>query len=240
MISVGIITAPRPKPTLNVSVRSLREDAGCDEKVYVFSDGPFSGLPCGDVMMVRNTPPLGNFRNWVRALQFIYKKTDADWLMICEDDIVWARGAWSALLKETDLVNGMLYRLPHLGAISLYLPIRMSKRLEEGLSAAPRDGYHHARMQIGLKMWGAQCLMLPRLEAGRFLEGRGLDHYIQKPRWQKNVDGIVADVIQTLGLRIYWRIPCLVDHTPLGEGNSTLGYADERPNLRTRYFTGTP
>lgn len=239
MIGVGIITAPRPKPTLNASVRSLREDAGCNEKVSVFSDGPFSGLPCGDVMMVRNTPPLGNFRNWVRALQFVYKKSDADWLMICEDDIVWAKGSWKVLLEETK-PGGLLYTLPQLGAVSLYLPIRMSKLLENGRTLAPRNGYHYLRMQVGLKMWGAQCLMLPRAEARRFLEGRGLDHYIERPRWKKNVDGIVADVMQTMGLRIYWRIPCLVDHTPLGEGNSTLGYADDRPNLRTKYFTGTP
>jgi hypothetical protein len=230
MISVGIITAPRPKPTLDASVRSLRQDAGWKGEVCILSDGSIVA-PDARCNVRRNVPPLGNLRNWVAALTWITHAAEEPWLMVCEDDIVWAKGAFSALERE---LKGCSF-----DAISLYLPIRMSKRLEE--KVGPLDpGYHSDRMQVFRSMWGAQCLLLPRRTAVWLLSSRELRSFTHNFRWQKNVDGIVADCLNNTGRKIWWRVPCLVDHTPLGEGNSSLGYADDRPNLRTKYFTGQP
>lgn len=209
----------------------MRREGGWGGEVFVCSDGPITA-PDAHCRIIRNVPALGNLRNWVKALSTIADRTDEPWLMVCEDDIVWAKGAFPAL--EEELVDCSF------DCISLYLPIRMSKRLEQMRKGPLDEGYHWEQMQVHRSMWGAQCLLLPRHTAQWLLSSDALRAFTSNQRWQKNVDGIVAECLNATGRKIWWRVPCLVDHTPLGEGNSSLGYADDRPNLRTRYFTGEP
>ena len=229
MFAVGIITAPRPRPTLSHSVASMRRAGGWAGEIRVQSDGPVTA-PDVRCTIVRNQPPLGNLRNWVACLSGLLKQ-NAKWLMVCEDDIVWADDAFSALEEE---LGGLF---PRFDCVSLYLPIRMSSRIEK-IKGKLDPGYHWEAMQVHRSMWGAQCLLFPRETAEWLLSSAELAYFTNNKRWNKNVDGIVAECLNSTNRKIWWRVPCLVDHTPLGEGNSSLGYADERPNLRTRYFTG--
>lgn len=236
-IAIGYITAPRPRPTLPISITTLRLNAKYLNRVIVSADAIRSYKPVtpDNCMVFGNTPALGNFRNWVRCAQLLLEETADPWLMICEDDVTWANDAYPVLLN--DIYSG---KLDHIGAgaYSMYLPIKMSNHGEKHTATGVLlSGYHHKGMQLGHKMWGAQCLMFRREKLRDLLSGAQMQTFYKDPRWSKNVDHIVAQCIEARGQFIAWRVPCLVDHV-LGEGNSSLGYKDDRPTLRTRYFTG--
>lgn len=237
MIATAIITAHRPIPTLRRSIESFRAAGFSDCYLHVSSDGiqheQYFIRDHAISSYKSHMPPLGNFRNWVDALRTIFERTDCQWLMVCEDDIEWAINARHALMQDLRaLVGTHLYR--DSGALSLYCPINMSRELERGNDLS--RGWYRG-MRKGMKTWGAQCLVFSREHARMLLSDRQFMSMQNDRRWQKNVDGIVAKCINDNARVISYRIPCLVDHT-FGAGNSSLGYADDRPNLRTKYFTG--
>jgi len=235
ILSTAIITAPRPTPTLAQSYASYRA-AGFGNEVFVFAEDG-ADVAMSDVRVVVNKPKLGNLRNWVMALRSIYERTEAAWLMVCEDDITWAAKSAPALAKDLALfsVGANQWRTP-VGGLSLYLPIRISKKRERTKGRIP-NGWHHEGLQFGSSSWGAQCMVFTRAQAGLLLNDRLLFRYINDPRWNKNVDAIIGDCIHHAGKTILYRVPCLVDHV-LGDANSSLGYKPDRPELRTNYFTG--
>jgi hypothetical protein len=227
MIEIGIITAPRPHSTITESIGSLRK-AGFGQPITIFAE-PESEMPvCDGCHIVRNEQRRGNFRNWVHALHSLVAST-AEWVMICEDDISWAAGACETL--EHDLRN--FSHRSAAGALSLYCPIRMSKVLEKKYGTPLMQGWYG--VNLGRSTWGAQCLVFHRTWATALLNDRVLKAYLLDPRWDKNVDALIADVIARKGREILYRIPCLVDHT-FGAGNSSLGYKPDRPELKTKYF----
>ena len=118
LISIAIMTSPRPRPTLSLSVRSLR-NAGFPDRVLVFAEPGVPPLVSEGVEFLPNETKLGNLRNWVRALSCLLKDPEGKWLMVCEDDIVWAKDSYAAL--ERDLPSLMLDGARS-GCISLYLP----------------------------------------------------------------------------------------------------------------------
>lgn len=236
MIATAIITAPRPRPTLLASVMSYLA-AGFEGNLVVLSDCPIDGPTTVMGYPIRyNTTPLGNLRNWVLALETLFTETEAEWLMVCEDDITWAKGSAAALERDLDLFEQSA-SFKRTGAQSLYCPIRVSNDLERRRGAPLRPGWHS--VNHGMKTWGAQCLVLSRIQASLLLHSASLQHFLAQSRWNKNVDAIVAECLLNSGLEISYRIPCLVDHD-LGDANSSLGYKDDRPTLKTKYFTGQP
>lgn len=231
MIAVGIITAPRNKPTLPQSFASYR-NAGFEFLTHVFAEPGYIPIPTtANVRVHRNEVKLGNLRNWVNALSYLLTHTHEPWLMVCEDDISWA-------VNAVDLLQYDLSKYPvddKTGALSLYCPIRMSKVLERNYAdgKALRHGWYGA--SLGRSTWGAQCLVFRRAWATQLLADDVLRAFLADPRWDKNVDALVAETINRRGRVVTYRIPCLVDHT-FGDGNSSLGYKPDRPELKTRYF----
>lgn len=228
MIEIGIITAPRARPTITESIGSLRH-AGFGGDITIFAE-PGSELPvCDGCHVMRNDHRKGNFRNWVAALQWCAVAPRHDWIMICEDDISWALDASATLRHDLSSWQENM----RVGALSLYCPIRMSKLLEKKYGTPLMQGWYGAN--LGRGTWGAQCLVFHRTWAASLLNDKVLKAYLADPRWDKNVDALVADVIARKGREIMYRIPCLVDHT-FGDGNSSLGYKPDRPDLKTKYF----
>jgi hypothetical protein len=229
MIAIGIISAPRARPTIKQSIASFR-NAGFAGDVQVYAEPGSDVVVSNEVHYHWNETTKGNFRNWIHALESLLA-AQTNWVMICEDDISWAFNA--AEILEYDLskfdVGG------NAGALSLYCPIRMSKVLERDYanSAPLMHGWYGAR--LGKGTWGAQCLVLHRYWAHKLLADKVLLAYLANARWEKNVDLIVADTVNRAGREIVYRIPCLVDHT-FGDGNSSLGYKVDRPELKTKYF----
>lgn len=210
-----------------MSLRSYRL-AGFSGAVHIFADGPLE--MSGSEVIVTNCPPLGNLRNWALALRTLERDTTADWLMVCEDDIEWVRGGALALTEDLKRLGHVFSRA---GALSLYLPCRHTKGLP-----TLKPGWHGDGLQRGKGAWGAQCLLFSRAQAQSLLSDAQFDLYL-KSKMDKNVDAIVQKCINDRNREVLYRVPCLVDHS-LGEGNSSLGYRDDRPDLRTNYFTGQP
>jgi hypothetical protein len=229
MIAVGIITAPRARPTLAQSFQSY-EAAGFRGPTHVFAEPGSKDIPmAANVRVHRNPERRGNFRNWTRALEQLLMVSEP-WLMVCEDDIQWARGAADVLQNEL-----VFERSDRAGALSLYLPIRMSRVLEQQRGGLLAPGWYG--LNLGRKTWGAQCLVFHRSWAESLLQDPVLLGFLADPKWDKNVDALVATVLEGRGRQIVYRVPCLVDHA-FGDGNSSLGYKPDRPELKTRYFEG--
>jgi hypothetical protein len=230
LITHGIITAPRPQSTLGASLTSLRS-AGFDGDVLVSSDDPaIKDIP--NTIVQRNQTPQGNFRNWMLCLRTMLQYSLSPWLCISEDDVSWVPNCRPILEHDLGLleISGKIRRV---GALSLYFPIAMSSTIEGGKLLDP--GWYEATR--GIKTWGAQCFLFSRKMATELITSPHMMQYEANEKWTKNVDGIVADVLAKHSLSILYRVPCLVNHD-LGEGNSSLGYPDSRPKLKTRYFTG--
>lgn len=234
-LNVAVITAPRGRSVVRRSLESFRQIGGfVNVPVIVSSDGRCEDLTDLVEVIVENEKPLGNFRNWIQALELAVTHRSADYVMVCEDDIVWAKGAHVALSREIhDVVGNWERTEAGVGAMSLYLPHHEARHIGQPLF----DGWHVGAMK-GMSTWGAQCLMFSQAQASALLTTPKFRQMRADPKWHKNVDGIVASCLNERGRTIAYRVPCLVNHEPLGEGNSSLGYPDDRPGLRTHYFTG--
>lgn len=234
---IAVITAPRPRPTLALSLASLRR-AGFKQPVLVLSDDK-DALVMDGVATLMNEVRLGNKLNWTRALSLLVEDTETgdpdEWLMVCEDDVVWAQEAHRDL--KLALAHLQVHNPPSPGAVSLYAPHRMTKQSERERGRL-KSGWHWSAMQYGKKMWGAQCLLFKRSWAKRLLSDPVFRAHNANPKRDKNIDAIVGESINSAGRNVLFLIPCLVDH--MGEDNSSLGYAGERPDLRTSYFKGPP
>jgi len=235
LIQIGIITAPRPRPTIAKSLLSL-ELAGFQLiDAMVFADGP---CDLDGVSVYRNAVPLGNKGNWVNALRTMIVIADSGqypypWMMVCEDDITWVPNCAERLIAELDRRNWDDDNNRRVRCISLYLPRRHSKA--HGLGLMP--GYHFEGMQHGRKTWGAQCYLFRRDWAKALLSNPLFQHYADDPKKDKNIDGIIGECINNAGHVIAFRVPCLVNHV-MGEANSSLGYPPVRPDLQTDYWRG--
>jgi len=233
-LAVGVITAPRPRPTLNDSLLSYRDAGFIHVPTTVFADGktkPNISVATGGI--VHDGSKYGNLRNWHRALHSIRTHNqDADWLMVCEDDISWAARAYETLMSDLEIFM-QSKKFASTGALSLYAPVRVTNDLERmRQQTALLPGWY--AINHGLKTWGAQCLVFSREQASALMKCETFWYYLNSGK-DKNVDAFVAESIRSRGLAIGYRIPCLVNHD-LGDGNSSLGYPAERPALKTRYF----
>lgn len=236
MIATGIITAPRPKATLEHSLISYRMKGQFGNKVHIFADGemqPFRSdyLRGWDGSIMLNPRKLGNLRNWWGAFTWLMSHTDDPWLMICEDDITWAENASHVLEKELAQWDPI-----KTGILSLYLPQRMAKIIEPVYSSpGSRLSRGWYGMTIGRRLWGAQCFVIPRAEGEAMMKCGYMARTLSDVTKDKNVDAHVAESCMLRGTQIWYRVPCLVDHI-LGDLNSSLYGAKDRPELRTRYF----
>lgn len=79
--------------------------------------------------------------------------------------------------------------------------------------------------------------MLPRASAKRLLAD-GIFRKAVQVRW-KNRDLLVSGTLSRLGLKLLYRVPCLVSHE-LGSANSSLTKKGVMPDLLTDYWTGEP
>jgi len=228
-LAIAITTAPRVRETFTASLASLRQ-AGFDQTVRVFAD---KVNPQGEgCEITRNDPPLDGIKNWVKACQTLLEETQAQWLMILEDDVTWANGAAEALYRDLESLDP-----DTTGYLSLYLCKQVSRHIqrEKHLRPLPR-GMHNAAT-MGGRCWGSQAYVLPR-QAAKVLLADGIFRKMVQVRW-KNRDLLVSGTLSRLGLKLLYRVPCLVNHE-LGSANSSLTKKGVMPDLLTEYWTGEP
>lgn len=224
-----ITTAPRPTETLTRSIKSWRE-AGFDERLNIFSDGvPEFELPALPMLRFMFHPDfrIGGLVSWVYALNQLLLISDARWLMVAEDDIVWTRNCKATLLAELEKADPK-----GIGYISLYAARAVTWRLQRGVTLGHLPpGYYESR--LGWSTWGSQCLILPRASAIALLQNDAFRKFVQGHIKNKNRDAVVSKFLSDMRLRTMFRIPCLVNH--IGAGNSAYGNAEKKA-LETDYF----
>lgn len=234
MLAIAITTAPRPIATFDASLRSLR-NAGFTQTVWVMNDGPFMNeIPACRV--VNNAPALGGLKNWAYALETLVDATAAPWLMVLEDDVRWARGAAAALEKDLrDLQGGKLHDV--VGYLSLYLSRKVSREIEGRKGRPLRPGIYGSG--LAGNCWGSQAYVFTRDGARALLADPKFADLRANYTKNRNRDNIVSGCLAAMRRRLYYRVPCLVDHS-LGNANSSLRVKPVQINLLTDYWTGAP
>lgn len=228
-LAVAVTTAPRPVETLSRSADSFRR-AGFDGAAIV-SDGPLASRD-GFVTYV-NDPPLGGLRNWCFALQLLVETTQASWLMIVEDDVLWAKNAAAALDADLAMLDGK----PNVGYLSLYTCRKVSREIERRKGGRLGKGLH--KSTLGASCWGSQAYAIPRSAAVALLANEAFDDFRRNYVKNRNRDNIVSGCLMAMGLSLYYRVPCLVSHE-MGSANSSLSTKPVQRGLLTDYWTGKP
>lgn len=84
---IGIITAPRQLPTLNISVKSLRSTGVKNRLLICAEPGPLS-IDDHNYIIQSNEERLGCFRNFHNCLTRLLE-LDNDYLLVLSDDIIY-------------------------------------------------------------------------------------------------------------------------------------------------------
>lgn len=196
----GIITAPRPVPTLAHALASL-DVAGFPQPLI------------GDDAL-----RLGNLQNF-SALASVMLCNDADWFLICEDDVTWKPNAYAIMQSHMRAISRVNF-----GALSLHCTRRVSRAIERYLTHERlRPGIYESL--LGVYTWGAQALLFSRASLDALVNRSTFSDRVRTHR--TGLDGAIFGAFKELKLRAWYLLPCLARHD-LGEHNS--GFAIEQPN----------
>jgi hypothetical protein len=204
MISVGMISAVREDVELTQSFVHLRY-GGFDGVVHRFCE---PGVPAvelaSEVVRHDNEVQRGVLGNWVHCCRWLVENTSSDYVLVCEDDVAYCRGAKQALCN-------LLFQHHAFGFASLYTARGESERLSQ------RTGW--IEYNRGWSTYGSQALCFPRPSAVAMLGEAPLHSYDQL---SGPTDAIVAQYFQNKGFPCYHHSPSLADH--VGR-QSTVGHS---------------
>lgn len=223
MISVGMLTAPRAKVTLHRSIDSFRR-AGFQEEVTLFAEpgAAVSGID-GSIHVEHNLKRLGNTENFKRALSTLLKRTDTPWVMVLEDDVVWAPNSADVLRAACANYSPM--------TTGFLTPYTSEQNL---LHRGPPRGDGWQQLSFRRPFWGALALCFSRSAAEDFFQC--LAH---APIPAAGADSLVgkAFVPWKVGRPCYTHVPSLCDH--IGETSSITPELDHsRTEVTMRYRRG--
>lgn len=217
VIAVAITTAPRPQPTLETSLRSLR-DAGYQDPVVIVADGswPSRESHSGIDITVLTGGRRGIVGTWVAAVKALMDMP-ADWLMVMQDDVTWPPLGWHAATEALDLIAAID---PGCGYASLHTMPRVEAALRDSSAIPVQASWFETgpvRRYLYKERWcGAQCWTLPRASAARLLSDRGFRAFTAHNT--RGFDHQVTLTLNGLGHRTYTWCPSLLSHD-LGKGN---------------------
>ena len=189
---VGLLTAPREKPLLCSTLRSLH-DAGFD-RLFIFAE-PGSPIPpeARRHEVVIHDRCLGNFTSFYNALCSLYRRApQADGVLLFQDDIEVAAGlkAWC----DAELFP------PQHGLVSLFTP-RVHVDLRPGWRVLS-PGY--------FRIWGGQALAFRRDVLEEFLTDPQVLREIQAGN--AGDDAVVSGWATRRSVGIAFHTPSLVQH----------------------------
>ena len=237
-VAIAITTAPRPVETLVRSYCSLCDAGFLEHPKWLLSDGPIPDelARAGRLTLRRNDPPLGGLKNWAAALETLVQESNAAWLLVLEDDILWARGAAKALARDLEGLDRRCRE--RVGYVSLYLSRKVSREIERTRQRKPLAAGLWQTSMAG-ECWGSQAYCVPRETAVALLRDPKFDDLRRNYVKNRNRDNIVSGCLAAMGLRLYYRVPSLVNHQ-LGSANSSLADKPVQRALLCDYWTGRP
>jgi hypothetical protein len=206
-IAVAMTTAPRPRPTLDAAIASLR----------------LAGGPVPLVVADRPDAPVGILATWHRALTTVAADTQANVWLLLQDDVTWPVHGWTrmrAALQDLWEIDGAC------GYASLYTGPRVHGALLDARRAGHADAdpvaggwYRSDRLQPFLSKgrWaGALAWVIPASVGRALLADRAFRRCCST--YTRSLDHHTTMALIRLGYRTYTLWPGLVSHE-LGSGN---------------------
>lgn len=153
-----------------------------------------------------NSQVLGCFQNFKHGLDWLLQQTDADWLLMLQDDCVWRADGASlihAAIERPELQTaGFLSAYTSKAMVNEALRAPESRWAAENLWAPCR--FHNRAF------WGAVSMLFPRQSAT--LMNTQSQRYLTH-RHHRKLDVVVGNVMRAeLNLPIYVHVPSLCDH----------------------------
>lgn len=198
MFQLGIITAPRKDPTINRSIKSLRE-TGYNGVINIYAEPHELNIDDKGVIIKKNKETLGCFKNFDNALKDLIKE-GSEYICVLSDDMVYHR----MLLKKI--------RFEKNSYCALYTPTGMMRhRLKKGWSTL-NLGWANA--------WGGLYVM-HRDTAIKIVEHEFYIDHLENYKANQQIDHCIPEVCYQLGINQYYHNPSLTDHVGF---HSTIGH----------------
>jgi len=209
--AVGLLTAPRPEPTIRRTLKSLQE-AGF-ESVHIFAE-PGSWIPeefCGLPVTVHGQV-LGNLGNFFSSLVSLYMASpQADCFAVFQDDIEAARGLRPWCDRE--------FWPADTGIVSLFT---------SRVYSADAVGWRVLKLGF-FRTYGAQALVFRRDVLEEFLtDGRALE---SRKSQLEGDDAVVGEWATRAGIGIAYHTPSLVQHIGAAAAISRPGHGLGRASV---------
>lgn len=216
-LSTGILTSPRKVCYLGQSLDSYFKEF--DATPVVFAE-PGAAHYFNESRTVRVDRPvhLGQLENFRRGLAQLLE-TDADWLLMCEDDIQWMPGSGPRLLSFLEQAQRDVAKI---GAVSPYCS---QANVPEGLKL----GWWMCRIHPKWGWCGNLAMAYPRVAAQEIV-----DATIKNLRY---VDYLIAEFLYKMDRRIFVHLPTDVLH--IGEFSTLVDIDSKfRDHECRKPFTG--
>lgn len=215
LVSVAMVTAPRPISMVERSIAELRA-AGFCQPIQLFADAESPSNDSAGVVTHVSDRGLGSWKNWLRAAHAMLNDGDSPFILLCEDDIELASCAALGLQHAID-------RLPlrDWGFASLYAP-------EYNLRNQGLDSTRWLSIKRE-NHWGALTWCFSRDSLRAVLSSQMATHH----RGDRDTDLVVSQALHVLGRQTYFHVPSLAAHT--GFGVSSLGHIPQTESAAVNF-----
>jgi hypothetical protein len=211
--SVGVITAPRRAPTLDMCLDSLIR-AGWERPRLFVDSATTIATRHRDLPLTLREPRIGAFPNYYLAMaELVMRDPEADAFMLTEDDVVFSdREDLRSYLEE------VLWPADPVGAVSLYCSSEYTKA---------DAGWHRFD---GAWVWGALAFIFSPESARQFLSDPLIfAHRASKNEGLADTDALIGVWSHQSDLPVFFPTPSLVQH--IGD-TSSLWPASRAVGLR--------
>tara|TARA_R110002111_G_C6005195_1_gene373762 strand:+ start:2523 stop:3230 length:708 start_codon:yes stop_codon:yes gene_type:complete len=217
--AVGITTAPRKKPTLERTLKSLI-DAGWDQP-QLFVE-PESEIPSQYqyLPIAQRNEVLGAFPNWYLALtELVLRNPRAEAFLLCQDDVLFSKDLRSYLELN-------LWPEKQIGVVSIYCPSHYQQETKSGFFREDR----------GWDSWGALAYIFSNPSARSLLsDSMVLNHRDFGPAaGLHHIDSVVGYWCERNRLPYYVHSPSLAQH--IGESSTIYPRATAGGKRRAKDF----
>ena len=227
---VAVTTAPRQDPTTQQCLASVTQ---CGWNPIVFAEP--GSVTISGYNYVHNSERLGAFHNWLQTMQAALK-TEAKYILSVQDDSLFHP-------ESKQLIEQLMWPSDKVGFISLYT----AKHYSQNLSGEMKPlGLNRI---ITSALWGACALVFPRDAVQQILDHPLTNNWTgippkgmsdrdkinllkekkEKPYLIQNVDTLIGQVLNGIGLEMWCVDPSPVQHIAI---YSSIGHANNNTGKR--------